>query len=47
MSAFARMPKVSALALPAGILSLIVLMIVVPIIAGMAMGYGLDSDDER
>lgn len=27
--------------------ALVVLLIVVPVVAGMAMGYGLESDDER
>lgn len=27
--------------------TLVVLLIVVPVVAGMAMGYGLESDDER
>ena len=27
--------------------ALVVLLIVVPVVAGMAMGYGLESDDDR
>ena len=27
--------------------TLVVLLIVVPVVAGMAMGYGLDDDDEH
>ena len=27
--------------------TIVVLLIIVPVVAGMAMGYGLESDDER